>query len=88
MADCTFSVNFTGSKESILHKTKSTIEGQGGTFSGDENQGSFHLSVMGMTVAGGYTVTGDKLDVAITEKPMMVPCAAIESFLQNQLSKV
>ncbi len=87
MSACTFSVSFTGSKEAILNKTKTTIEKQGGTFHGDENAGSFHLSVMGYTVTGGYTVQENTLEVMIDEKPMLIPCSAIESFLQSQINK-
>lgn len=86
MSVCSFEVNFSGSKEAILAKTKKTIEGQGGSFNGTEEGGSFHITLMGYTVSGGYTVAGQTLSVLIDEKPMLIPCSAIESYLQKQLN--
>ena len=86
MAACNFSVPFTKSATDILDKAKQTIESQSGTFTGDENNGSFDVSVFGNTVKGSYTVEGQNLVIEITEKPFLVPCSIIESFLVNKLT--
>lgn len=86
MAACNFSVPFTKSATDILDKAKQTIESQSGTFTGDENNGSFDVSVFGNTVKGSYTVEGQNLVIEITEKPFLVPCSMIESFLVNKLT--
>ena len=86
MAACNFSVPFTKSATDILDKAKQTIESQNGTFTGDENNGSFDVSVFGNTVKGSYTVQGQNLVIEITEKPFLVPCSMIESFLVNKLT--
>lgn len=86
MAACNFSVPFTKSATDILDKAKQTIESQNGTFTGDENNGSFDVSVFGNTVIGSYTVQGQNLVIEITEKPFLVPCSMIESFLVNKLT--
>lgn len=86
MSACTFEVTFTASKESVFTKTKKTMESQGGTFNGDENGGNFHLSIMGYTVAGSYIVNGNNLAVIIDEKPMLIPCSAIQTYLEKQLN--
>lgn len=86
MAACNFSVPFTKSATDILDKAKQTIESQNGTFTGDENNGSFDVSVFGNTVVGSYTVEGQNLVIEITEKPFLVPCSMIESFLVNKLT--
>ena len=86
MAACNFSVPFTKSATDILDKAKQTIESQNGTFTGDESNGSFDVSVFGNTVKGSYTVQGQNLVIEITEKPFLVPCSMIESFLVNKLT--
>lgn len=86
MAACNFSVPFTKSATDILDRAKQTIESQSGNFNGDETNGSFDVSVFGNTVKGSYTVEGQTLLIEITEKPFLVPCSMIESFLVNKLS--
>ena len=86
MSDCNININFSGSAEEILSKAKSAVASQGGTFEGDLNSGQFHVSLMSNTVAGTYIVEGNQLKLNITEKPMFIPCNAIESFLVKKLS--
>lgn len=84
MSKCNFSIPFTGSAQDIYTRAKSAVEKQGGSFSGDSNGGSFSLQVFG-TISGSYTVSGQQLNIAIEDKPMMIPCGAIESALKQQL---
>ena len=86
MAACTFTIPFTGDTAPILEKAKQAVEKQSGTFTGDENSGNFSVSFFGQSIAGGYTVSGSELNIVIDDKPFMVPCSAIESFLKNQIS--
>ncbi|MBB1283683.1 hypothetical protein HRH25_04790 [Flavisolibacter sp. BT320] len=82
---CDFSIPFTGSPEEVLAKAKSTVQSQGGNFNGDTNNGDFTVSVFGNKIVGNYTVSGNILNISITDKPFMVPCNAIEGFLKGQL---
>lgn len=82
---CNFSIPFSGNADTILAKAKSTVQGQGGDFDGDANSGDFTVSVFGNKIVGNYTVNGQVLNINITDKPFMVPCSAIESFLKGQL---
>jgi hypothetical protein len=86
MSDCNININFSGSAEEILSKAKSAVASQGGAFEGDLNSGQFNVSLMSNTVAGTYIVEGNQLKLNITEKPMFVPCNAIESYLVKKLS--
>ena len=86
MSDCNFNINFSGSAEEILSKAKNAVESQGGAFDGDSNSGTFHVSLLSNTVSGSYRVEGSNLQLTITEKPMFVPCNAIESYLVKKLS--
>ena len=86
MSACNFTIPFTRSAIEILEKAKETVEAQNGTFAGDSNAGRFDVSVFGNTVVGTYTVEGQNLNIDITDKPFLVPCSMIESFLKGQLN--
>ena len=81
---CKFKIPFSGASEQVLNRARTAVEGQGGTFSGNETNGVFEVSVMG-TIKGSYTVMGNELDISIDSKPMFVGCSMIESFLKNKL---
>ncbi len=82
---CNFSIPFSGSADEILSKAKSAVEGQSGAFEGDKNSGNFHVSVLGSTIAGSYTISGQDLNLIISDKPFFVPCSTIENFLKNKI---
>jgi len=82
---CTINLPFTGTAETIVSKAKSAVEGQGGTFTGDNQAGSFSLSAMGSNIAGSYTVEGNMLNLLVTDKPFFVSCGMIESLLKSKL---
>ncbi|MDB5205754.1 MAG: hypothetical protein JWR72_829 [Flavisolibacter sp.] len=83
---CDFSIPFSGNAEGVLAKAKKAVQGQGGSFNGNEGSGDFTVSVFGNKIIGNYTVSGQTLNVQITDKPFMVPCSAIEGFLKNQIA--
>jgi hypothetical protein len=82
---CDFSIPFSGDPQTILGKARSAVQSQGGNFNGDTNSGDFNVSVFGNKIVGNYSVSGQTMHINITDKPFMVPCSAIESFLKGQL---
>ena len=84
MSKCNFSIAFSGSPEQVFQKAKGAVEKQGGNFNGDQNSGNFSLNVFG-NISGSYTVSGNQLDIIIEDKPMMIPCSAIENVLKSQI---
>lgn len=82
---CDFSIPFSGNAEAVLSKARNAVQSQGGNFSGDTSSGEFTVSVFGNKIAGNYVVSGQSLNVKITDKPFIVPCSAIENFLMGQL---
>ena len=84
MAKCNFSIDFTGSAQDVFNRAKVAVEKQGGSFTGDSSGGNFSINVFG-TISGTYTVSGQQLQISIEEKPMMIPCGAIESALKGQI---
>ena len=85
MSKCNFTIPFSGTAEGIYSKAKGAVEKQGGTFSGDSNSGNFSINVFG-NITGSYTVSGNELHIVIEDKPMMIPCAAIENALKSQIA--
>lgn len=87
MAECNFSIPFNQSAADILAKAKQAIQSQNGTFTGDERSGDFQVSIFGNTIKGNYTITGQLMNLAITQKPFFVTCSTIESLLMKEISK-
>jgi hypothetical protein len=85
MAACNFSFTFSGDPNTVLQKARKAVTGQGGNFEGDTQNGTFDLTVFGNTIAGSYTVSGQNMDIVISEKPFLLPCSTIEGFLKAQL---
>ena len=84
MSKCNFSISFSGSAEEVYQKAKAAVERQGGNFNGDASSGSFSINVFG-TISGSYAVSGNQLNISIEDKPMMIPCGAIENVLKSQI---
>ena len=83
---CHFNFNFTGPAVVIVGKARAAVESQNGIFNGNADNGSFEVSVLGNTIKGDYTVTGQVLNLAITDKPFFIPCSTIESFLSKSIT--
>ncbi len=83
---CEFSIPFSGSADDIMAKAKKTVQSQGGNFNGDTNSGNFDVSVFGNKIVGSYSVTGQTMNISITDKPFLIPCSTIEGFLKNQIT--
>jgi hypothetical protein len=83
---CNFSLPITSDPQTALAKARKAVQSQGGTFEGDTNNGNFSVSVFGNTIAGSYTVNGSELAIIISEKPFLLPCPAIESYLKGAIS--
>lgn len=86
MSDCNFTLPFNEPPIKAVEKAKTAIENQNGNFIGDEHAGNFEVTIFGNTIKGHYNVTGQILNLVITEKPFFVPCSTIESFLSKQIS--
>ena len=86
MSTCNFSIPFTGEPEVILAKAKAAIESQNGNFNGDIKSGNFEVSVFANSIKGYYSVTGQNLNLTITDKPFLIPCSTIETLLRSKIS--
>lgn len=85
MADCNFSIPFEGPASAIVAKIQAEIQKQGGTFDGNDSSGSFSVSVLGSTISGTYTISGQNINVIINDKPFFIGCSQIENFLKGHI---
>jgi len=85
MSDCRFSIPFTVSTEEILAKAKAVVEKKEGRFQGNDQEGEFELSFMGMTAGGTYRISGKELQVNILSKPFFIPCETVENYFKSKL---
>lgn len=86
MSTCNFSIPFSGNADAIVEKAKAAIQGQQGFFTGDTSSGNFEVTVFANTIKGQYVISGQNLDLTITNKPFLIPCSTIESFLKSKIS--
>ncbi len=84
MSKCNFSINFSGTGEEVYSKAKAAIQKQGGTFNGNDDSGNFSINVFG-SIGGSYSISGNQLNIVIEDKPIMIPCSAIENVLKTQI---
>lgn len=85
MPGCNFSIPFSGDISAVLAKVRSAIESQNGMFNGNNSFGNFDVSVMSNTIVGNYSVSGQIINISISQKPFFVPCNTIENFLKSKL---
>lgn len=83
---CNFSIPISNDPEQVLNKARSAVQGQGGNFEGDTESGKFDVSVFGNKIVGFYRVTDSALSITITDKPFMISCGMIESYLKGQIT--
>ena len=50
--------------------------------------GAFELTVLGSSINGSYRISGQELNVTIDNKPFMIPCSTIQSYLTKHLEAV
>lgn len=81
---CEISIPLAASATDLFLKVKEAIEKNGGTLTGDEQSGSFHIKIMG-TIAGSYTTDGQTMNIIVDNKPIFISCGQIESFLLSRL---
>ena len=82
---CNFNLKFNEPADVAVGKAREAVESQNGIFNGDDTSGNFEVTVFGNTIKGNYTVTGQILNLIITDKPFFVPYNTIESFLRKQI---
>lgn len=86
MSACNFNLPFSEQASIAVQKARAAVESQNGIFNGNDQSGDFEVTIFGNTIKGNYRVSGQILNLEITDKPFFVPCSTIESFLLKQIS--
>lgn len=86
MAACKFSLLLNEPAENVIEKAQKMVVSNGGQFNGDSSGGDFELSIFGSKIAGTYLISSGYMNIEITSKPFLIPCASLEGFLQMQLA--
>jgi hypothetical protein len=85
MAKCSLSFDISQrDPQKILDAAQRSIQGAGGTLTGDTSAGE--LSVLG--VKATYSMGPDKLQVEVIDKPFLISCSRIEGFISSAISDV
>lgn len=86
MAACKpFTVGFTGNAEDFFEKIKAAVNRYGGTIAGDASGGEFSEATPVGLVAGSFAIKGQVCAITIHQRPMVLPCAFIESGIRSAL---
>jgi hypothetical protein len=68
-------------------KATSEIKSAGGSIRGDATSGEFSVPVPVLgAVAGKYAVNDSMLQITITQRPFVLPCASIPSYVRKQVA--
>ncbi len=81
MSECRFQFEFPGSAAVLVETIRSKIADAGGQFEGSPTVGHFSLPTPVGAFNGSYTIDKNTIWIEVTEKPIFVPCSAIESKL-------
>ena len=83
--DCEFDIHYAMTPEELVEKAATGIKNQGGEFEGDTNSGSFSMRNP-VIIRGNYTINGQVVHVAITKRPLVVPCNIIKNKLEELIN--
>ncbi|WGQ10683.1 hypothetical protein QG516_03315 [Pedobacter gandavensis] len=85
---CNFYIEYPESKNEMVDQLKAAIEVQtDGLFQGNTLAGEFSFSAKGFKLAGTYRITGDTIQVEITNKPWLLSCRKIEAEIRKYLAE-
>jgi hypothetical protein len=74
--------------EGWFTKAAEEIKAAGGSIQGDAGSGEFSVPVPVLgVVAGKYMVAASELQITITQRPFLLPCASIQSFVHKQFGR-
>lgn len=84
-AVCNFNINFTQPAHELIGKLEAKVNGQGGTFTGNETSGTIKVPIMGSHISGSYIITDQNLKIQIDHKPFFISCDQIQGVLVGNI---
>ena len=88
MSKCNFTFVFNESAHEFTEKAKHAINQANGSLSGNISSGIFSVPTPVGPVKGDYFISGKKIDIAITHKPVLLSCRLIENKLKAYLAQM
>jgi hypothetical protein len=89
MANCSFSIPFSGTAADIKSKAEDAIVKAGGSFAGDTISGNFSVPTPLGEIKGTYTMDNTSpINIKISEKPFFISCKIIEDKLSGYINPV
>jgi hypothetical protein len=83
VAICSFSFEFPVSAEELVRRVGDAVRRAGGNFSGDTAEGRYSIQTPVGPIAGGYIVSGQTIQIDVTDKPIILPCSLIRHKLNE-----
>ena len=83
MASCEFKFDFNGHPAELVEEIQSGFANAGGRVSVEDNAGSFSIDTPVGLFGGNFVVSERSITIEVDDKPMFVPCSAIESQLRK-----
>jgi hypothetical protein len=83
MAKCSFSFEFPITAEELVRRVDEAIENAGGEFSGDSLGGAYYIPTPIGPIMGTYIVTGQTIQIDVTQKPVILTCNMIGGKLSD-----
>ncbi len=85
-----FHIDYPGTAGDFVVNAAKAIEGKGGIFSGNREEGNFSVKTLIGTIKGTYKVLGQtdavsQVAVTITQKPPFVPMSKIKSVIAENI---
>lgn len=85
MMSCKLTIPYSTNITSLLEMGRQEASSYEGQFCGDINGGNFNISALGGIFVGNYVVHEKIIEITISNKPFLIPCIAIESFLKAHI---
>jgi hypothetical protein len=85
LAICSFTFHFPVSPEELVRRVGDAVRGAGGSFSGDTAEGRYCLWTPIGSIAGNYLVSGQTIQIDVTDKPFILSCSLIEKKLNEYI---
>ena len=82
---CSFKLTLAKDMDEVLPELRKFTESYGGTLHGKAKAGKIAIKLPLGQLKGSYSVEGRVLTTTITDKPFVIPCETIHSWLQEKL---
>lgn len=87
VAICSFNFEFPISADELVRRVGDGIRSAGGSFSGDPAEGHYSVWTPIGAISGTYSVSGQSIQIVVTDKPFILSCSLIEKKLKEYIQR-